>query len=66
MLGFKTFRGARFLLAGIDVHMIAKEPMKSAQAPRPPLIDSTNWQHKQYLRISITFPREPYHRNLTL
>jgi transposase len=57
MLGFKTFRCARILLAGIEImHMIAKGQVKCAREPiRPPLINSTNWQHKQYLSFGILF-----------
>ncbi|MFL9966794.1 hypothetical protein PQR02_38740 [Paraburkholderia sediminicola] len=29
-------------------------------ADRPPLINSTNWQHKQYFAYRSTFLREPY------
>ena len=48
MRGFKTFRRARILLGGIEVmHMITKGQMKCArELLRPPLINSTNWQHK--------------------
>ena len=36
MLGFKTFRCARILLAGIEImHMIAKGQMKCARGTRP-------------------------------
>jgi hypothetical protein len=40
MLGFKTFRCARILLAGIEVmHMIAKGQMKCARGTYPSAAD---------------------------
>jgi putative transposase len=40
MLGFKTFRCARILLAGIEMmHMIAKAQMKCARGAHPPAAD---------------------------
>ncbi|MGF6967273.1 transposase-like protein [Paraburkholderia sp. WC7.3g] len=40
MLGFKTFRCARILLAGIEImHMIAKGQMKCARGTHPSATD---------------------------
>jgi putative transposase len=40
MLGFKTFRCARILLAGIEImHMIAKGQMKCASGTHPSAAD---------------------------
>ena len=40
MMGFKTFRCARILLAGIELmHMIAKEQMKCARGTHPSAAD---------------------------
>ncbi|SIT52099.1 transposase [Paraburkholderia piptadeniae] len=40
MLGFKTFRSARILLAGVEtMHMIAKGQMKSARGTHPSAAD---------------------------
>ncbi|MCI0152075.1 DDE-type integrase/transposase/recombinase, partial [Paraburkholderia sediminicola] len=40
MLGFKTFRCARILLAGIEVmHMIVKKQMRCARGAHPPAAD---------------------------
>ena len=40
MLGFKTFRCARILLAGIEImHMIAKGQMKRARGTHPSAAD---------------------------